>query len=229
MTVERWCAAFVFSVVRVVLGKTPLPAHLSGVSLDQQGDLFGEPAQAAATPAGFRYWAQVITPGEEAALVDELQRQPFRPYEFRGYLANRRVVGFGARYDDASRTVTAAEPIPAWLQPLRARIASLAGVAPEAFAMALINEYAPGAGIGWHRDRPQFGLVAGVSLLSPCVLRLRRRAGARWERVAAPLAPRSAYLLAGPARHEWQHSITPGEALRYSITFRTRAGDPGAP
>jgi alkylated DNA repair dioxygenase AlkB len=194
------------------------------MSLDQQGDLFGgEPAPAAqaATPDGFRYWADVITPAEEAALAAELETLPFRPYEFRGYLANRRVVGFGARYDDASRMVAAAAPIPDWLAPLRDRVAGLAGVAPAAFATALINEYAPGAGIGWHRDRPQFGLVAGVSLLTPCALRLRRRSGARFERTAAPLAPRSAYLLSGAARREWEHSITPAQALRYSITFRT--------
>jgi alkylated DNA repair dioxygenase AlkB len=193
--------------------------------LDQQGDLFCVPEQAASpgTPSGFRYWPDVISPEEEAALVAALEPLPFRPYEFRGYLANRRVVGFGARYDDASRKVAAATPIPDWLAPLRGRVAALAGLAPAAFATALINEYAPGAGIGWHRDRPQFGLVAGVSLLTPCVLRLRRRAGATFERTAAPLAPRSAYLLSGSARREWEHSITPTEALRYSITFRTLA------
>ncbi|HEX3407575.1 MAG TPA: alpha-ketoglutarate-dependent dioxygenase AlkB [Caulobacteraceae bacterium] len=197
---------------------------------EQQGDLFGAEAESPATvtPAGFRYWPDVITPEAEAGLAAQLETLPFTPYAFRGYLANRRVVGFGARYDDASRVIAAAEPIPDWLRPLQARIARLAGLAPEAFATALINEYAPGAGIGWHRDRPQFGRVAGVSLLSPCVLRLRRRAGAGWERVAAPLAPRSAYLLSGPARHAWQHSITPGEALRYSITFRTLAADRAA-
>src|SRR5581483_3580178 len=105
-------------------------------------------------PDGFRYWPDVISPEEEAALVRQLEPLTFRPYEFRGYLANRRVVGFGARYDDASRRVAAAPPIPAWLQPLKERIAGLAGLAPDAFSTALINEYAPGAGIGWHRARP---------------------------------------------------------------------------
>ena len=200
---------------------------------DEQGDLFGDaPATAApATPEGFRYWPDVVAPDEAAALVGQLETLPFRPYEFRGYLANRRVVGFGARYDDASRRVAAAPPIPDWLGPLRACVACLAGVEAEAFATALINEYAPGAGIGWHRDRPQFGLVAGVSLVSACVLRLRRRAGTGFERTAAPLAPRSAYSLSGPARQVWEHSIAPGEALRYSVTFRTLAvperGDQG--
>jgi alkylated DNA repair dioxygenase AlkB len=194
------------------------------MSPDKQGDLFGAPAEPmATTPPGFRYWPDVITAAEEAALAAELAELPFKPFDFHGYLANRRVVSFGLRYDYSKASVEPAEAIPAFLEPLRARVAELAGIAPEAFAQSLINEYAPGAGIGWHRDKPQFGLVAGVSLVSPCVLRLRRRAGGRWERAAVPLAPRSAYLLSDAARHAWEHSITPGEALRYSITFRTLA------
>jgi alkylated DNA repair dioxygenase AlkB len=202
------------------------------MSIDTQGDLFPAPAQsppaqsppapsAPATPPGFRYWPDVVTPDEAAALVAELEALPFKPFDFHGYRANRRIVSFGLRYDYGKRAVEAADPIPAFLEPIRAGIAELAGLEPEAFSQSLINEYRPGAGIGWHRDKPQFGVVAGVSLVSPCVLRLRRRAGARWERASAPLAPRSAYLLSGPAREAWEHSISPGEALRYSITLRT--------
>jgi alkylated DNA repair dioxygenase AlkB len=191
---------------------------------DDQSDLFGPAVRpASATPPGFHYWPEVITPAEEAALVAELQAQPFAPFDFHGYLANRRVVSFGLRYDYGKRAVETAAPFPAFLLPLRAKVAALAGEAPDAFSQVLVNEYRPGAGIGWHRDKPQFGLVVGVSLVSPCVLRLRRRDGAKWERASIPLSPRSAYLLSGPARHEWEHSITPGEALRYSVTFRTLA------
>ena len=186
--------------------------------MDEQQHLFG-----AIAPPGFHYWPGMITSAEEAALVAELQAQPFAPFDFHGYLANRRVVSFGLRYDYGKRAVETAAPFPAFLPPLRAKVAALAGEAADAFSQVLVNEYHPGAGIGWHRDKPQFGLVVGVSLVSPCVLRLRRRAGAKWERASIPLAPRSAYLLSGPARHEWEHSITPGEALRYSITFRTLA------
>ena len=194
------------------------------MSPEDQAHLFGATvASASATPPGFGYWTDVISAEDEAALAAELATLTFKPFDFHGYLANRRVVSFGLRYDYGKRAVEAAEPIPAFLLPLRARVAGLAGVAPEVFAQSLINEYAPGAGIGWHRDKPQFGLVTGVSLLSPCVLRLRRRTGDKWERAAAPIAPRSAYLLSGPARRVWEHSITPGETLRYSITFRTLA------
>lgn len=177
----------------------------------------------ATMPPGFQYWPDVVTTAEEAALVAGLQAQPFAPFDFHGYFANRRVVSFGLRYDYGKRAVETAAAMPGFLEPLRARITELVGESPGGFSQVLVNEYRPGAGIGWHRDKPQFGLVVGVSLLSPCVLRLRRKDGAKWQRAAAPLAPRSAYLLSGAARHEWEHSITPGETLRYSITFRTLA------
>lgn len=98
-----------------------------------------------------------------------------------------------------------------------------AGLPAEDFVQALVNEYQPGAGIGWHRDRPVYGRILGVSLLSPCIMRLRQKRGAGWARAGAPLAPGSAYLLSGEVRRDWEHSITPMTALRYSITFRTQA------
>jgi alkylated DNA repair dioxygenase AlkB len=189
---------------------------------DLQGELFSRPAKP--TPEGLRYWPGVITAKEEADLAARLAELPFKPYEFRGYLGNRRTVAFGLRYDDGKHAVEDAAPPPAFLAELRDRVAGLAGIPASDFAQVLINEYAPGAGIGWHRDRPRFEVIAGVSLLTPCVMRFRRKAGETWERAFAPLAPRSAYLLTGPARREWQHSITPLQTLRYSITFRTLAG-----
>jgi alkylated DNA repair dioxygenase AlkB len=94
------------------------------------------------------------------------------------------------------------------------------------FQHVMVTEYSPGAGIGWHRDKAVFGQVVGVSLLSTCVLRLRRAVGVKkWERVNVSAAPRSAYFLSGRARSEWEHSIPQVNALRYSITFRNlRAG-----
>ena len=104
---------------------------------------------------------------------------------------------------------------------MRDRAALLADVAPDAFVHALIIEYARGAGIGWHRDRPVFGDVVGISLGSDVPLRFRLREGAKWRRFTLTAKPRSAYLLRGPAREEWEHSIAPVAALRYSITLRT--------
>jgi alkylated DNA repair dioxygenase AlkB len=73
----------------------------------------------------------------------------------------------------------------------------------------LINEYCKGAGIGWHRDKPHFEEVAGVSLLVPCSFRLRLKNGGQWERRTIIVEPRSAYLMTGPARSDWEHSIPP--------------------
>jgi alkylated DNA repair dioxygenase AlkB len=97
---------------------------------------------------------------------------------------------------------------------------------PDAFVQVLVNAYRPGAGIGWHRDKPHFEEVVGVSLLAPCTLRFRKKAAERWDRMAVPVEPRSAYLMTGPSRHLWEHSIPPLDQPRYSITMRTLACEP---
>ncbi|MBS0295880.1 MAG: alpha-ketoglutarate-dependent dioxygenase AlkB [Proteobacteria bacterium] len=189
-----------------------------------QPDLFGASVRAApAPPEGLSYRADALTVEQERNLAETIGALPFKPFEFQGHEAHRQVVAFGWRYDYGQRAVLEAEPIPDWLDPVRAIAADLSGEPPEAFVQVLINRYDPGAGIGWHRDRPQFAKVVGVSLLEPCAMRFRRQIGEKWERTSAPLAPRSAYLLTGPARREWQHSIAPMEALRYSVTLRTFA------
>jgi alkylated DNA repair dioxygenase AlkB len=104
---------------------------------------------------------------------------------------------------------------------LRDRAAAFAGIDPMALEHALLTEYSAGAGIGWHRDRPVFDDVIGISLGAPCRFRLRRKQGASWQRAAIELLPRSAYLLRGPVRREWEHSIPPLDELRYSVTFRS--------
>ena len=185
-----------------------------------QPDLFGASSPA---PEGLDYRADLLTHEEETELVARLGELPFEPFDFHGYLANRRVVGFGFRYDYGRREVAAPPPMPAFLEPLRRKVAAFADHPAEAFAQVLINEYRPGAGIGWRRDKPQFGEVVGVSLLAPCLLRFRRKLERRWERASVPIAPRSAYRLAGPSRSVWEHSIAPLDRHRYSITFRAVA------
>jgi len=187
----------------------------------RQASLFDDPAPG---PPGFVYRPDAITRAEEAALAKAVGRLDLRAFEMRGYSARRRVAYFGRRYDDGARGLTDGPPIPDFLQALREKAADLAGVTPDALVHALINEYPPGAPIGWHRDRPAFGQVVGFSLLSPAVMRFRRaREGGGWERRSLTLEPRSAYGLAGEARSVWEHSIPPVAALRYSITFRTLA------
>jgi alkylated DNA repair dioxygenase AlkB len=192
-----------------------------GVSAqDRQTDLFGASID---TPDGFRYRPDLLTAEDERVLAGELAALPFKPFDFHGHLANRQVVGFGLRYDYGRREVMEAPPIPDFLTPLRDSIAAFAEQPAEAFVQILINEYRSGAGIGWHRDKPHFDEVVGVSLLAPCTLRFRRKAGETWERKSLTVEPRSAYLLSGPARSQWEHSIPPLGRHRYSITFRTLA------
>lgn len=145
---------------------------------------------------------------------------PFKAFDFHGFEGKRRVVSFGWRYDFGTERLQPTEPMPAFLEPVRALAAEFAGLEPERLQQALVTEYSPGAPIGWHRDKAVFGAIVGVSLLSPCTFRLRRKVGAKWERVSLTAEPGSAYLLSGPARQEWEHSIPPVEELRFSITFR---------
>jgi alkylated DNA repair dioxygenase AlkB len=174
----------------------------------------------AAIPAGFRYQLDFLSAEEERELVAHFADLSFRPFEFQGYLGNRRVVSFGWKYDFNTRELRKADDIPEFLAAIRARAADFAGLARGNLQQVLLTEYAPGSGIGWHRDKAVFGEVVGISLLSACTFRFRRKQGAGWERASIVAAPRSAYLLQGPSRTEWQHSIPPVDSLRYSVTFR---------
>ena len=185
-----------------------------------QLSMFGAPA-AAAGPEGLAYTPELISADEETALVEHFRALPFAPFEFQGFLGKRRTVSFGMQYRFDGSGLAEAESMPAWLLPLRAKAAAFAGLPADDLVHALLIEYDVGAGLGWHRDRPVFGDVVGVSLLSEAPLRFRRRQGETWERHVLRAAPRSAYLLRGAARTEWEHSLAPVGALRYSATFRT--------
>jgi alkylated DNA repair dioxygenase AlkB len=173
-----------------------------------------------ALPPGFRYQPALITEEDQDALLVRVRELPFREFEFHGYTGKRRVVSFGWKYDFGDRTLLKADDIPDFLLNLRAAAARFAGMQPEALQQSLVTEYGPGASIGWHRDKAMFGEVVGVSLLASCVFRLRRAVNDKWERVNIVAEPRSAYLLSGLSRTEWEHSIPPVEELRYSVTFR---------
>ena len=171
-------------------------------------------------PEGFKYQPDVLSIEEEQVLLEQVRQLPFREFEFQGYVAKRRVVSFGWQYDFNQRALLKADDMPPFLLALREIAAGFAGMAPARLQQVLVMEYGAGAGIGWHRDKAVFGEVIGMSLLSSCRFRLRRKAGASWERVSLTAEPRSAYLLSGPSRTEWEHSIPEVETLRYSITFR---------
>jgi len=189
------------------------------MSLAHQPSLFAE-EPSPSLPPGFAYRPEFLAADEEAELAAWLAALPFEPFQFRGYEGKRRVVSFGWKYDFTRSHLDRADDIPAELREVRGRAAAFAGLAAEDLQQCLLNEYLPGTPIGWHRDRPVFEKVVGISLLAPCSFRLRRRVGEGFQRAAIELAPRSIYSLTGEARSVWEHSIPPVKAHRYSITFR---------
>ena len=174
-------------------------------------------------PQGFRYESGVVSAEEQRGLVEQFQTLPFKEFEFQGFLGKRRVVSFGWRYDFNNGGFQKADSIPDFLLPLRDRAARFAGLDADALAHALVLEYPSGAAIGWHKDRPMFDDVIGISFGSPCTFRFRRKSGQKWERRSLTAEPGSMYLLRGPSRTEWEHSIPGVDALRYSVTFRSLA------
>lgn len=173
---------------------------------------------------GLKLREALVDEAEEDELIARIAAEPLTPFQFQQYEGKRLTRSFGRHFDFARGRLEESEPIPDWLQPLRARCARFAGLEPDQLVHVLLIRYDPGAGIGWHRDRPVFEEVVGVSLGAATTLDFRRRLGdRRFARVAVPLAPRSAYLLSGEARHQWEHGIKPHEALRFSITFRSLA------
>ena len=173
-------------------------------------------------PEGMTYAEEIITPAEENRLAQYIAALPLKPFEFVGGLTgNRRVIFFGFRYDWGAHKLEPADEIPTPLLGLREQAAAFAHMEPHWLQQVLVTEYAPGAGIGWHKDRPQFDQVIGVSLSAPCLFRMRRKINSTWERKSFTAQPRSAYLLSGAARHGWEHSIPAVQVLRYSVTFRS--------
>ncbi len=182
-------------------------------------------------PEGFLYRSEFISPEQERALIDEISRVPFSEVKMHGVVARRRTAHFGLNYEYESWRLTPGPPVPEFLQPLRLRLGELTDSNPAEFVEVLLTEYQPGAGIGWHRDARAFGIVVGISLLGECRMRFRippspsgqtsEALGKKTKSIEQLLEPRSAYVLQGPARSVWQHSIPPAKSLRYSITFRT--------
>ncbi len=170
----------------------------------------------ASSASGFQYQPEFIAPAEERALLAAIATLAFTHAHYKEYTAKRRIVV----YESA---------VPDFLGPLRARTAQWLRLPEDELSHALVSEYRPGTGVGWHRDMPDFAVIAGISLAAPSLMRFRpyppRKVPAR-ERLSIELEPRSAYVLRNDVRWQWQHSIAPTEALRYSITFRTLLAAP---
>lgn len=172
-------------------------------------------------PQGFIYQTNFLSDAEERNLVTRIGELRLKEFEFQGYLAKRRVISYGWQYDFNGDSLNETAELPAFLSNLRDRSAALAGIPAESLTHALVTEYRPNTPIGWHRDKAVFDEVIGVSLLSACTFRLRRKTGSRWERYSLTLEPRSVYVLRGEVRDQWEHSIPPVRDLRYSVTLRS--------
>ena len=172
-------------------------------------------------PAGLRYLPDLLDAADEAALLERLRALEYAEVRLHGQVARRVVRHYGLNYDFESARTTPGEPVPDWLEALRSQCAGLLDRTPDQLAEVLVTRYPPGATIGWHRDAPAFGDVVGVSLASPCAMRFQRGTGTERRVFEQPLEPRSGYVLTGPSRTSWQHSIPAVRDERFSITFRT--------
>jgi alkylated DNA repair dioxygenase AlkB len=181
-------------------------------------------------PEGLRYAADFVSRAIERELIQCIRTVPLQPFQFGQFEGKRRVASFGFRYDYDQRQLKRAEPIPAWLAEILASIETFGGPGTR-LQQVLCTEYGVGVGIGWHRDKPHFDKIFGLSLGAACKFRFRRPAGTSWERFTLDAEPRSLYMMSGPSRLMWEHSIPAVEAPRYSITFRTMTDEPdlGAP
>jgi alkylated DNA repair protein (DNA oxidative demethylase) len=182
-------------------------------------DLFDAPVL-----PGLSIQADLIDPVEERLLIDRIDATDLTPFRFQGWTGKRLTTSFGWSYDFEVGRPKEAPPIPDWLRPFRDRAARFAALDPEDLIQALLIRYDPGAGIGWHRDRPIYRHVLGISLGEPATMRFRRRRAVGFDRASVPLDPRAAYHMTGLARQEWEHSIVEMERPRWSITFRSLAG-----
>jgi alkylated DNA repair dioxygenase AlkB len=193
--------------------------NLIGVSRrgDYQEHLF--PLEGA--PEGFLFEPEIMTTTEEAVFLEEIKELPFGNFRMHGVAAKRNVVRFGAHYTSGAAEMRPTSEFPRSLEPLRRRAATRIGIPTNVLSESLVTEYPAGAGIGWHRDSPAFGVFAGISFRGACRMRFQRREGDKWETWAIEVPPRSLYVMSGSAREEWQHSIPPVKEPRWSITFRT--------
>ena len=175
----------------------------------------------AGAPDGLYFEAEVLTSAEELAYLTMIRDLPFGPFRMHGVDAKRRVVRFGGHYLSGSAQMNPCSEFPASLEPIRERAATVSGLPVSALSESLVTEYTPGAGIGWHRDSPPFGIIVGISLGAECRMRFQRGEGKDRQTWSIDLPSRSLYMLSGSVREDWQHSIPPVKGVRYSVTFRT--------
>lgn len=179
-------------------------------------DLFDEPLL-----PGLATAEDFVTDAEEREFIAAIDALDLSPFRFQNWEGKRLTHSFGFHYDFDRGALVATEPMPAWLARIRDRAERFAGLPAGSLCQALLIRYDPAAGIGWHRDRPHFEHVVGVSLGATAAMRFRRRTDDGFARRMLPLPSRGAYHLQDEARYGWEHSIAPLAATRWSITLRS--------
>ncbi|MGZ3851720.1 MAG: alpha-ketoglutarate-dependent dioxygenase AlkB [Flavisolibacter sp.] len=175
-------------------------------------------------PAGFSYTEEFINSNEEEELLKSVEQTEMHSMLFHGYEAKRRVANYGYDWNFEKRNLKKGKEIPGGYSFLIEKVADHLRLAKDAFGELLVTEYPAGSVINWHRDAPPFDLIAGISLLSDCIFKLRPYDKSKQNRksiVSLTVKRRSLYILQGAARSEWEHSIAAVKQRRYSITLRT--------
>ena len=175
-------------------------------------------------PEGFSYLSDFISKAEEDFLLEEISKHPLNTFMFQGYEAKRKVASFGYDWSFEKRQLSKGKDIPTTFEKLIQKVADHISVSPDAISELLITEYPPGSVINWHRDAPPFDLIAGISLATDCVFKLRpydKKKQGRSSIISLTARRRSLYIMQGPSRTDWEHSISPVKTTRYSITLRT--------
>ena len=175
-------------------------------------------------PEGFIYLPDFLTEQEEQELIAAVKDVELNTFLFQGFEAKRKVASFGYDYSFDKRSLSKGKDIPPQFNFLIEKVATHLSLNKNEFAELLVTEYPVGSVINWHRDAPPFDLIAGISLLTDCIFRLRPHEKAKQGRgsiISFPIHRRSLYTMQGPARSDWQHSIAPVKSIRYSITLRT--------
>lgn len=194
-----------------------------------QAKLFDLPA---ALPNGLVYRPDFLSPDEEEVLLAYIQNLPLFNAPYKEYTAKRRILNFGWSFDFRHGRLIPGPPLPRFLESTQRKIAKWLQVPHAHVAEALITEYSPGTQLGWHVDNEAFDKIVGVSLGSWSKIRFRPLTSQKNHRmflarqaekymISLELEPRSAYIMQGEVRWQWQHSVMPVPDLRYSITFRT--------
>ena len=172
--------------------------------------------------AGLHYVPDYLDPAEHDALLGAVSAVEWHE------AGGRRIQFYGHWYEYARGGVYRVGPLPPWGQALAVRLHD-DRLMPYVADQLIVTEYQPGDGIRPHIDAPIFAdVIVGVALGSTCVMQFSRQEHPTEDVL---LEPRSAVVLSGEARHQWQHAIPPRTAddwrgrrlrrsRRVSLTFR---------